>query len=359
MKIEEIDKNLRVETALGRDDIVFSDVKNEPFRVYGLYNYKNEPRFIRMPAAVAEAVSPEVAGLAYNTAGGRVRFSTDSPFIAIRCKMKHVSYYPDMPLSGSSGFDLYLHTEDGRDTFYRMFMPPHGMKDGYEALQQISGDGKMHSYTIHFPLYNDVISLEIGLQRDAQVAPGADYRHVKPVVYYGSSITQGGNVCRPGNTYENIISSRNNVDHINLGFSGAAKAEDAMIEYLAGLDAGIFVLDYDHNAPTVEHLQATHEKLFKAFRAAHPDTPVVMVTRPNAHMNEDDILRRNVVYETFMHAYTAGDRNVSFIDGYTFFEPGYHDLMTEDGCHPSDSGHICMARVIGREIDRILRGMSW
>ncbi|MCQ2433148.1 MAG: SGNH/GDSL hydrolase family protein, partial [Clostridia bacterium] len=232
MKIEEIDRNLKVENALGRDDIVFMDAKSEPFRIYGLYDYKNQPRYIRLPAEVAEKTSPLVNELAYNTSGGRVRFATDSPFIAIRCKMPKITHDPGMALTGTSGFDLYVHRDDGHDTYHHTFVPPFDMKDGYESLQGGFDDGKMHTYTIHFPLYNDVDSLEIGLQAGAHLEAGAEYRPIAPIVYYGSSITQGGDVSRPGNSYQNIIAQRNNVDYINLGFSGACKAEDSMIEYL-------------------------------------------------------------------------------------------------------------------------------
>ena len=198
MRIDEIDKNLKVENALGLDDIVFIDVRRDPFSVYGLYDYKNQPVFRRLPEDVAMATNPGVHGLHIHTAGGRVRFSTDSPYIAIRCKMQSVTHMPHMPLIGMSGFDLYEH-KMGVDTYIRSFMPNWDMKNGYESVQHIYNDGKMHDYTIHFPLYNDVISLEVGLKEGSALTGGAKYADIKPVVYYGSSITQGGCASRPGN----------------------------------------------------------------------------------------------------------------------------------------------------------------
>lgn len=107
-----VDKNLIVETDVDTAELRFYDVREEPFCVYGLYDYKNEPEFKRMPDGAAEAVSNEVAVLARCTAGGRVRFSTTSRHIAIRALMPCVNRYPHMPLSGSSGFDLFV--EDPR-----------------------------------------------------------------------------------------------------------------------------------------------------------------------------------------------------------------------------------------------------
>ena len=95
---------------------------------------------------------------------------------------------------------------------------------------------KMRSILIHFPSYNDVSRVTIGLEKDAEVLPAEPYRDLAPIVYYGSSITQGGSASHAGNIYQNIICRDLNVDYVNLGFSGNCKAEPVMAEYLAGLD---------------------------------------------------------------------------------------------------------------------------
>ena len=354
MRIDEIDKNLKVEKALGLEDIVFIDVRRDPFSVYGLYDYKNQPVFRRLPEDVAKATNPGVYGLHIHTAGGRVRFSTDSPYIAIRCKMQSITHMPHMPLIGMSGFDLYEH-KFGVDTYIRSFMPSWDMKDGYESVQHIYNDGQMHDYTIHFPLYNDVISLEIGLREGSALTGGVKYADIKPVVYYGSSITQGGCASRPGNAYQNIISARRNIDHINLGFSGSARGEDAIVDYMATLDMSVFVCDYDHNAPSAEHLEATHEKLYRKIRDKNPDLPIIFVTKPDNLYTDDAALRREIVYKTYRKAYAENPRRAAYIDGCSLFSAEYRDCCTVDTCHPNDIGFLCMAEVIGAEIDRMLR----
>ncbi|MGN1408583.1 MAG: SGNH/GDSL hydrolase family protein [Eubacteriales bacterium] len=354
MRIEEIDRNLKVETALGLTDIVFSDVRNDPFRVYGLYDYKNQPVFRRMPESIARAVSDGVYGLHLHTAGGRVRFSTDSPYIAVRCNMQSVTNFPHMTLAGTSGFDLYEHM-NGIDVYCGTFMPPVGMTNGYSSVRYQNTDGRIHDYTIHFPLYNDVMTLEIGLKEGSQIGSGAEYLSLAPIVYYGSSITQGGCASRPGNAYQNIISAKRNIDHINLGFSGSARGEDAMAAYIASLDMSVFVCDYDHNAPSPEHLAATHEKLCRTIRIAHPDIPMILVSKPDALFREDDIRRRDIIYATYGKLYSDDPLTVGFIDGHTLFGTEYHDACTVDGCHPNDAGFVRMADVIGAEIDRLLR----
>ncbi|NLB41920.1 MAG: hypothetical protein GX815_06605, partial [Clostridiales bacterium] len=95
--IDEIDSNLKVQTTIEETDIRFLDVRQEPFQVHGLYDYKNEPVFKRLPDEVAKDTNEGVAQLSMHTAGGRVRFSTSSKYVAIKAVMPHVNPMPHMP----------------------------------------------------------------------------------------------------------------------------------------------------------------------------------------------------------------------------------------------------------------------
>lgn len=356
MKIQDIDKNLKPETIQGLNDVIFLDVRKDPFDVYGLYDYKNEPVFRRVPPDVAKATNEGVAYLADDTAGGRVRFSTDSPYVAIRAAWDQATYFPHMTLCGTAGFDLYEH-QDGRDRHVGTFDPdwdPIKSSKGYSSVVHVKSDRKIRNYTIHFPLYNHVKSLEIGISEASFIGKGTSYRDIPPVVYYGSSITQGGCASRPGNAYQNIISAHQNIDHINLGFSGSARGEEVMARYIASLDMSAFVLDYDHNAPSGEHLIATHEKFYRIVREAHPCIPIIIVTKPNSTNSADDIIRRDIIYRTFRNAFDAGDKNAYFIDGYSLFGDEYRDTCTVDTVHPNDLGFTLMAKSIGYQLELAL-----
>lgn len=356
-KIEEIDRNLKAVTTTGEHRAVFYDVRKPPFDIYGLYHPETEPIFRRLPADVAEATSPGVASLAANTAGGRVRFSTDSDFIAIRAVMPDAHRMYHMAFSGSSGFDLYADTAAG--SYFRGILSPAVDFQGgtFEALAELPGNG-MNSYTIHFPTYDRVSALYIGVSERATLKPGARYAYEKPVVYYGSSITQGACSSRPGLSYESILSRRLNVDHINLGFSGSGRGEPAMVEYLASLDPLIFVSDYDYNAPDTAHLAQTHRALYRAVREKHPLVPYVMITRPNFAGRNDGspeaAARRSVVFENYREGLEAGDDNLWFIDGESMFCGTYEGDCTVDGTHPTDLGFALMADRIGDTLRRIL-----
>ena len=154
LKIEDIDKNLKVPTTTGKNDIAFYNVRRAPFEIYGLHSPETEGDFLRMPAEVAEAVSANLASLNKNTAGGRVRFSTDSKYIAIKCVMPAPRHMPHMAFSGSTGFDLYRDTDSG-SYFVGSFIPPVTFNGGeFETIIELSGVGEMRNYTINFPTYS-------------------------------------------------------------------------------------------------------------------------------------------------------------------------------------------------------------
>ncbi|MBR7098476.1 MAG: hypothetical protein IKC59_03595 [Clostridia bacterium] len=353
ISIEKLDRNMEIVRSVNEPDVCFYNVRTAPFEVYGLYNYREERDFKRMPDAIAQTVNTGVKHLNYNTAGGRVRFSTDSQYVAIRAIMPSISHMSHFAMTGSSSFDLFIDDPaSGISRFHRPFRIDPSAKGGYESIIKFE-TRRTRYFTVNFPTYSSVRDLWIGLQQDATVGEGMKYRDVAPIVYYGSSITQGGCASRPGNIYQNIISRRLNMDYVNLGFSGNGRAEDTMVDYLAGLQMSAFVSDYDHNAPNVEHLEATHCKMYDKIRAAHPDIPYIMISRVDFDCSYDNnILRRDVIMNTYRHARANGDSNVYYIDGAGVFRGPYQDLCTVDGCHPTDVGFALMADAIGNELER-------
>ena len=346
--IDEIDKNFKVETKIERDGIKFYNALSQPFKIYGVY--MEDGKFRRMSEAVAVKVNAGVARLHSHCAGGRVRFRTDSPYVAINVKFGAISRMDHFALTGTSGFDIYINDADA-EVYLETFRPPYKMENGYESLREFS-TVKMRDVTINFPLYSEVKELYIGLDENAKVEAPTAYIDKKPIVYYGSSITQGGCASRPGNCYPAYISRRFNCDYINLGFSGNARAEDTIVEYIRNLDMSIFVYDYDHNAPDKEHLKKTHEKMFKAIRLSNPNLPIIIMSAPKWVLTKEWKERRDIIEQTYKNAISAGDKNVYFLDG--------SDLMrlcenhgTVDNCHPNDFGFVSMAKAVGDVIEKI------
>lgn len=344
--IEKIDKNFVVGSSIDKEGVVFHNVLSEPFQIYGVHMWDGQLR--RMPAAVAEQVSKNVTMLHRRTAGGRIRFKTDSETIAISAKLTDFGRMPHIAFCGAVGLDMY-EEKDGEQRYVKTFIPPSDTTEGFESLFEYE-DKKMREITINMPTYAGLAELYIGLDADAIVQAPRPYTYEKPFVSYGSSITQGGCASRPGNAYQALLTRRFDIDHINLGFSGSARAEDVMIDYVAGLEMSFFLYDYDHNAPTMEHYAATHEKMFKAVRAQHPDIPILIMTRPKYYLSAGELQRVEIAKKTYENALAAGDKRVWFMDGPELMAL-CKDEGTVDNTHPTDLGFYSMALAIGNWIE--------
>ena len=118
----------------------------------------------------------------------------------------------------------------------------------------------------------------------------------------------------------------------------------------------VFVLDYDHNAPDVEHLRKTHAPFYQAVRDANPTLPIIMMSRPDFDkFRADSEARRAVVKKTYDDAVAAGDKNVYYIDGQTLFMDDDRDACTIEGCHPTDLGFYRMALTVAPLLEKLLK----
>jgi len=335
--ISKVDSNFTVETEIAKEDIKFYGIDNPPFKIYGVF--RENGKYRRMPEAVAKSVSSGVYALHTQTAGGRVRFVTDSSYVAIHAVMDGLGKMSHFALTGSMGFDLYAD-----NVYVKTFVPPFDAEDGYEGVIEL-GERKQREITINFPLYSNVIELFIGVQQDSVLKEATEYKNPKPIVYYGSSITQGGCASRPGMSYQAIVSREFQYDYINLGFSGSARAEDEMADYIKNLSMSAFVYDYDHNSPSVEHLEITHGKMFRTIREKNPLLPIIVMSRPKHFLTEEEKVRRDIIKKTYLDAVSSGDKNVYFIDGKALTEL-CKDSGTVDNCHPTDFGFASMAKAL-------------
>ena len=360
--LAEVDQNFSLGKNLKKDDICFYNVVNEPFRIDGVIPPKGEGEpFHRMPPEVAEQVNKGVAAMNPCTAGGRVRFKTDSSYVAVHVEIKNrpdlIGRFSHMAFTGSMGMDMYEY-RDGKEHYLMTFVPSVDMTDEYESIIELP-DARPRELTINMPLYSGVTKMLVGLSNTAEIWPCRNYRHELPVVYYGSSITQGGCASRPGNSYEAMISRRLDCNYINLGFSGWARAEQSICDYIRQIPMSVFVFDYDHNAPTIEHLEKTHMAFYKRFREAQPDTPIIFATRPHsdaftAWLSSEAVeARYQIVKKTYDNAIASGDQNVYLIDGRKMVAH-IPDSWGVDISHPNALGIHAMATAFGDVLDKLL-----
>lgn len=348
-KLEKFDQNMASEVGTVRDEsLYFPDPFAPPFRLSGFYWYKEDGKLHRLPARIAKEVSEGVAYLATHTSGATLSFRTDSNRLFLEANVLEAAVSQKFTACGRFGFDVYMRRLDYDKLVYvKTVLPDAGVLQmrldipDFKNLM-LRGSSDIVEILINFPPYDGVESLQIGLDKGASVWEPTPYSIEKPVVFYGSSITQGGCASRPGNAYINHLNRRLNIPVINLGFSGSARGETLMAETIAGMDMSVFVMDYDHNAPNPEHLEKTHEPFFKIIREENPQLPIIMISRQSPE-HKMTAVRKAIVYRTYENAVAAGDKNVYFIDGETLFGTEDRDACTVDGTHPNDIGFLRMA----------------
>ncbi len=322
-----------------------------PFELSGLVS-PQPGRFWRLPEGLIDRINDGVAYHARQTAGACVRFATNSQAIGLSVRIREHPPWTTMPVNGMAGCDVYI---DGR--FAAVIGPAAFGRLEYSGEVRLPARA-MREVRINLPLFATVESISVSLEDDARVCAPAPYKYQRPVVFYGSSITNGACASHPANAYTTMLAMRMGFEEYNLGFSGSARGEDAMAEYIASLDMAAFVYDYDHNAPDAAHLEATHERFFRTVRAKQPDLPIIMLSKPDFDSDPKvNAIRREIIRRTYERALADGDRFVRFIDGETLFcrdESRQH--CTTDGCHPNDLGFYRMADAVMPVLQELLSG---
>ncbi|MEG0502288.1 MAG: SGNH/GDSL hydrolase family protein [Cellulosilyticaceae bacterium] len=358
-KIQSIDDNFNF-GEITRKDIKWLSLENENLVLYGTPDRRKI--LTRIDETKIKRFSEGIQLLGTMTSGVRVRFKTNSQYIVVKAILETSDTMPHMADTGISGFDLYYRDYGDHDYKYHKTFQPQLYDVNHRAVvvgeTSFSGERREKDIIINFPLYNGVKDIVFAVEDCALIKPPTPYTIEKPILFYGSSITQGGCASRPGNSYPLHLSRWLDADIINLGFSGNAKGDIAMAEHICEKDMSVLVMDYDHNSPTIEDLKKTYQPFYKCIRNKHQNLPIVMISRPNFDENPDDSAqRRTVIYNTYVVARQRGDNHVYFIDGESLFGEKDRDSCTVDGCHPNDIGFIRMAEHIYPVLKQILTGL--
>lgn len=332
-------------------------ITEDPITIHGLaVADSNARKFYKLPEYMLERM-PQYDFLGRRTAGGRVRFVTDSKEFIIRMTLAATKEDINIPLSGSAGADVYIGKGD-TSRYVGYIAPAEHTLDEITIEKKFTKSEEMELITINLPRNDHLYSMEIGICESAKIEKAPDYTITNPIVYYGSSITEGGCASRAGNAYTSIVSRWLDADYRNFGFSGSARGEKEFAEYIASLtDISVLVYDYDHNSPSPEHLQETHEPFFKLIREKQPNLPVVMMSKPDTDKNRADSEKRvAIIRKTYQNAVDAGDKNVYFINGMEFFGEHGRAECTVDGTHPNALGFMRMAEKVYPVLRNILYG---
>ncbi len=356
MKLSEIDENFKSEN-INEPDIEWREISEKEIGVYGVFYSEKDKEYLRFPKEFAKSFNDYVYYHANRTSGGRVNFQTNSPYVAIKVVATNLDVGESV--NGSMGVSLYTDNYFSKSIYPDMNLlcnSKRGNEITFDGIYRISNPhvvNEIHDFALYMPILNGIKKIYIGIKQGSLLSNGKRYKYEKPIVFYGSSITMGCGTSRAGNDYVSSVCRMIDSDYINLGLAGQAKGQKEMAEYVAKLKASVFVIDYDYNAPTVEHLQETHYPFYKVIREHNPTTPIIFMSQPNTDYCLTTEERKRVILNTYNKAKEC-DENVYFIDGDTLFQGDLRDNCTNDRCHPNDLGHFRMAKAVYSILDKLL-----
>lgn len=359
----ELDPNMKLKPA-NSDNLKFLLPAEAPLRLTGFCWYGRDHVYRRLPLRPDGKFSEGVEALAWNTAGGQVSFRSDTGRIVLKVKMRFNEVMYHMAQTGTAGFDLYAGAAPGELRFFGVTSFPAGAQE-YTA-ELFKGERRMRDITINFPLYAGVDQVFIGVDADAKVEAPSPWADDRPIIVYGTSITQGGCASRPGMAYTNLLSRRLNRPVVNLGFSGNGKGEPEVAAEIAKIpDPALIVIDYEANTPSAPALKKTLAPFIAILREKHPVVPILVLTKiryaeeGRDRKRGDDLPRlpyaqmaRQAQFET-VEELKKTDPNLYFLGGDDLLGEDFDECCV-DGVHPTDLGFYRMTENLEPVIREIL-----
>lgn len=330
-----------------KDTISYTNALN--YRLIGKGFADTEAPYDRLPTSLKDKVRQPLWDLSKNSAGMAVRFRTDSHFIAARYKLTMDRVMNHMAFTGIKGLDLYCLEEDGR-WHYVITARPTGKNNEMVMVQNMVPEER--EYMLYLPLYDGIESLEIGVGKEATIASGKVTSPVadKPVVVYGTSITQGGCASRPGMAYTNILSRMLDKEVVNLGFSGNGRLDIEIAEALGTMNPSCIIIDCIPNC-TLAEVEEKAVPFLQKVRQTHPKVPIVMVEGPNFPQQEYDmnlnkyLPSKNEAYrKAFEQIKSEYPDNIFYVENTSL--TGDDREGTVDGIHLTDLGFMRMAQAL-------------
>lgn len=344
--------------------------------------------FARFPSSAASHVRSAVYGLSRDAAGVEIAFTSNASSVALRWNMAESSCAGEgtVPIALCAGADLFVWDPlisgwrwagsatnitleagiTGHSTYFQMPMyTPVPSDPAFPAVER--------AYLLNLPMYGAVLDLAVGLPAGSSLAAGyptvgPDEPKVKPLVWYGTSITQGAAASRPGMATTNIVSRSLNVEVLNMGFSGNGKLELNVTDYLVQIEASALILDCLHNMDAALVKNNT-EPLVRAYRQLRPVTPIVFAegvpygsswegaANPS---RKAQLERRGEFADAFERLEADGVLGLHYVRGDALFwhvPAGVAWQPTEGGTHPSDLGMASMATFWNRYLPSVVHGL--
>lgn len=296
---------------------------------------------------------PRLSHLGKRVPGARICFRTDATEFNVKFTFKTLTFDIGMSIYACQSANVMIGEHKNARFAGIVYPKNHETKTAERTFKK---SAEIEDVTVFLPRNEIIEDFEITVPDDAAVLAPTPY-FAGTILFYGSSITEGGCVARFTNSYNALISSWLDADYYNFGFSGSARGELKMADIINSIPIDVLVMDYDHNSPTAEELLKTHEPFFNRIREKHPTLPVVMVSAPVYKQNQNNDRRAKIIRTTYENAVAKGDKNVWFVDGRKFFGD-LGEYCSVDNIHPNDLGMHLMAKAIMPAVKEALEKVS-
>lgn len=340
-------KEVSANYAYTEEDTVYVSIYEPHFLIQGIpYLEENDYVLTRHMSDASKVEYPEgVEQRIDSDAGVRVIFETDAEEITVKASYGKVESYPWFSLTGTAGLDIYEGNEE-MQWLATVYLDDAQKKNCTKTVALPKKD--MSYMTIYLPSYASINDLVIGFPKDSTIKK-VDTEFGKPIVFYGSSITQGCSASRPGTTFPAIVSRHLGVDYINWGFSSSCKGEPEMAEMIARTDMSALVMEFDHNVDTPQELEDAYYNFYQTIRENNETIPIVLLSRTSGGIScsmEETKERDAVIQAVYDKALSEGDHHIYFIDGCSLSALEERELLLADGKHPNDLGMKLIADAI-------------
>jgi len=311
--------------------------------------------FQRLPDAAQGKVDKPVWQLGQDSTGMMVRFKTDATTIWAHYALSRKRLaLPHMPATGVSGLDLYARDAKGK---WRWIGVTKTNEPEMKLAIIAELSPQLREYAVYLPLYNGLESLSLGVPVGAKFE-GLAPRTQSPIVFYGTSITQGASASRPGMAYTAILGRMFDRPVVNLGFSGTGRMDAAVGDLMVKMDAAAFVLDCVPNMNPAE-VREKGPALVKQLRAAHPKIPIILVedlrntnswALPKRDQYHTD--RQTAIREVYEGLKREGVADLHYVpDNHLVGDDGDGTI---DGSHPNDLGFMRMSEALAPVLREVL-----
>ena len=305
-----------------------------------IHDSLKENRYDRLPASYKEIVRQPVWDLSKHSSGLSIRFLSNSSVITAKWEVLNNFSMDHMPDTGIKGVDLYFKKND--EWQYINTGVPVGFSNEYKLVENM--DNELREYKLFLPLYDGINNIEIGVDSLSYVKR-PDRNDKKPIIFYGTSITQGACASRPGMAHTNIISRKLNRDVINFGFSGNGRMEQSIAKLISNSNPIFYIIECMPNMYPPDLVSSNTIPLIDTIRAKDPDTPIILVdlfTSPLTALDKNAITgtseMNNALKTQYDKMINSGYNNIIYLETQSALGNDFEG--TVDAVHFTDLGFI-------------------